>query len=372
MTAGTAEHDQRTDALERWLAPVLGAAAVRVPDLARASEGNSNETLLFTAEVEDAAGVRREDLVLRVQPHERPLFLRPDAVRESAVLRHVAASGRVPVPEVLGAEADAGVLGAPFFVMRRLNGRVLTDIPSCHAGGWLSELSPEQRARHWESGARALAGVAAVPVDGPRGLWPDAPRPPLPSLVAEVRAWFDATVQGRDVGVLDAAIAHLEQEQPDHRDAVLSWGDARPGNLLFAPDGEVAAVLDWEMAALGTPEVDLGWWLVTDEFYSTRLGTPPLPGVPSEQDFVARWEELSGRPPRELRWYKVLAALRFALVLVRSRDTNVARGRLGPDSRMHTHNPMAQVLAALLGLAEPELAPEFARLVAGYVADKGR
>jgi aminoglycoside phosphotransferase (APT) family kinase protein len=139
---------------------------------------------------------------------------------------------------------------------------------------------------------------------------------------------------------------------------------------LFALDGDVAAVLDWEMAELGPAEVDLGWWLVTEEFYGTGLGVAMLEGVPDEQQTVRRWEQLVGRPAREVDYYKLLAALRYALVLVRARDINVQRGGLSDDSTMHTNNPMTQTIARLLGVPVPPLAPEFAHMVASYAAER--
>jgi aminoglycoside phosphotransferase (APT) family kinase protein len=362
-------HDeQRSSALATWLASRLRAPDVAVPDLTVSSEGNSNETLLFTAVW--AEGAQQTPLVVRIQPTGRTLFRDPDAVREAAVLRHVGATSAVPVPEVLDAERDASLLGAPFFVMKHVPGRVLADIPSCHATGWLTELAPDLRGRHWDEGLRALADISRVPVEGlPFSV--DG-QTPLQQLVSDTRAWFDWAVGDRDVGLVGRAMERVEATVPAHGDTALSWGDARVGNLLYAPDGAVAAVLDWEMSCLAPPEVDLGWWLTTDEFYSTRLGVPLLAGVPDRAATVSRWEELVGRPARALEWYELLAALRFAIVLVRARDANVAKGALSEDSEMHTRNPMTQQIAALLGEAEPELSPEFQNLLASYAEGRGR
>jgi aminoglycoside phosphotransferase (APT) family kinase protein len=365
---GEPHAEERSSALARWLAPRL-APDVVVPDLTTSGEGNSNETLLFTATWD--GGAQQAPFVVRIQPTGRTLFRDPDAVREAAVLRHVRATSQVPVPEVLDAESDPSPLGAPFFVMRHVQGRVLADIPSCHATGWLTDLAPDVRARHWDEGLRALADISRVPVQGLP--FPSAGgRTPLQQLVAGTRAWFDWAVGDRDVGLIGQAMERVEATVPPHHEAALSWGDARVGNLLYTPDGRIAAVLDWEMAALATPEVDLGWWLATDEFYSTRLGVPLLEGVPDRAATVRRWEELVGRPARDLDWYELLAALRFAIVLVRARDANVAKGVLGEASEMHTRNPMTQQIAALLGEPEPELSPEFQHLLASYSEGRGR
>jgi aminoglycoside phosphotransferase (APT) family kinase protein len=365
-----AQAEQRGRALAQWLAPRLSASDVAVPDLTASGEGNSNETLLFTATWD--GGVRRARFVVRIQPTGRTLFRDPDAVREAAVLRHVRAASGVPVPEVLDAEADPSLLGAPFFVMQHVPGRVLADIPSCHATGWLTELAPDVRARHWDEGLRALADISRVPLAGLPLARPDAGQTPLQHLVAATRAWFDWAVGDRDVGLVGRAMERIETTVPAHADAALSWGDARVGNLLYAQDGRVAAVLDWEMSCLAPAEVDLGWWLATDAFYSTGLGVPLLEGVPDRAATVARWQTLAGRRARDLEWYELLAALRFAIVLVRARDANVAKGVLSEASEMHVRNPMTQQIAALLGEPEPELSPEFERLLASYAEGRGR
>jgi aminoglycoside phosphotransferase (APT) family kinase protein len=124
------------------------------------------------------------------------------------------------------------------------------------------------------------------------------------------------------------------------------------------------------MAEVGPAEVDLGWWLVTEEFYSTGLGVERLSGVPDEGETVALWQDRVGRTAREVPYYKLLAALRFSLVLVSARDLNVERGALAEDSTMHTNNPMTQTLARLLDRPVPQLSPEFATIVDSYAAQR--
>lgn len=357
--------DDRAAALSRWLAPHLGAAEVTVTGFNRTGSGNSNETVLFTA---SWAG-REKRFVVRIQPGEDSLFLDPSVAREAAVLQAVEACGGVPVPHVVGVEADPTVLGSPFFVMSAVEGRVLIDMPTYHRKGWLKDLDAEARSTHWEEGLKALAAIAVLPAELFAFLAP-AGDTPLRQLVAATRAYFDWAVEGRDVGVLQAAMDHLETSCPDVPEGGLSWGDSRPGNMIYAPDGTVAAVLDWEMAASAPAEVDLAWWVMMEEFYSTRSGVPLLDGVPSEKEVVARWEELVGRPSRDLQWFKVLAGVRMGLVMLRSRDANVAKGWLPPEATTHTHNPMTQMLASWLGLPEPELSPHFLYLMKRFKEEK--
>jgi aminoglycoside phosphotransferase (APT) family kinase protein len=96
----------------------------------------------------------------------------------------------------------------------------------------------------------------------------------------------------------------------------ITWGDARLANQMYR-DGEVVAVLDWEMVALGDPRIDLGWWLFCDEVLTRGAGQERLPGFPSRDETVARWEELTGRSGDDLHWFLVFAALRFTVVMLR-------------------------------------------------------
>lgn len=358
--------DGRASALAQWLAPRLGVAEVAVTGLNRTGSGNSNETVLFTASWPGG----HERLVVRIQPGPDSLFLRPDVAREAAVVRAVADCGTVPVPRVLGIERDSAVLGSPFFVMSAVDGRVLIDMPTYHRKGWMKDLDPATRRAHWDSGLQALAAIAVLPAEPFAFLDDSSGRTPLRQLVSATRDYYDWAVQGRDVGVLARAMDYCEAECPEVSGGSLSWGDARPGNIIYASDGGVAAVLDWEMAALAPGEVDLAWWVMMEEFYSTRSGTPPLEGVPSEADAIATWERLVGRASRDLLWFKVLAGVRMGLVMLRSRDANVARGVLPPDATTHTHNPMTQMLAGWLGLPELELSPHFLYLMKRFKDEK--
>lgn len=369
----TATSADRPVALARWLAAHTGAAPVEVDGLSRTGSGNSNETVSFTARWERDGRPHEERLVVRIQPGADSLFLRPSVAREAAVLETVGRVSAVPVPAVLGVEQDAGVLGSPFFVMRHVEGRVLPDVPTYHKRGWLTELSPADRTRHWDEGLRALAAIATLPAGAFAFLAePGSSQAPLRQLLTATREYFDWAVQGRDVGLLDTAMAHLESTVPAYEDATLSWGDARPGNLLFAPDGGVAAVLDWEMAALAPAEVDLGWWLFMEDMYSVSAGVPLLEGVPRPDEVVDRWEQLVGRPARDLTWFQVLAGLRMGLVMLRSRDQYVARGILEADATTHLYNPATRQLAALLGLAVPDLSPHFAGLMRNLQQEKSK
>lgn len=345
-----------------WLAETCGRSVTSVGELTPPDQGSSNETLLFdvTFDDDDGGGGGRERLVLRVQPDGNQLFRDPDVSFQWRVQRAVATHPAIPAPEVIAVERGDGVLGSPFYVMRAVEGRVLGDVPSPHQAGWLTELSPEERAR-WHRGA--LDVLLAVPeVDWREQLDWMAPPPGttgLRHLTDELLDWFRWAEEGRDLGVIAEAADHLAGHVPDDDTLVLSWGDARYGNMLFAEDLSVAAALDWEMAAIAPPQVDLGWWLMYDEFHTTCVGAPRLEGYPSREETIRLYEERSGRSVGDLAWYEMLAAFRFAVIISRYTLIQVERGVLQPSTTMHLGNPITQLLARQLGVPVPPLAAEY-------------
>ncbi len=131
----------------------------------------------------------------------------------------------------------------------------------------------------------------------------------------------------------------------------LNWGDARFGNVLYE-DFEPVCVLDWEMAAIGPAEVDLGWWWFMNRYYTEGTGVPPLPGFPSEADARAHYEAALGRPLRDMRFYEVLAGFRFGIIFIRAAALMRAAD---PDDggTFERINPVTTMLAATLDLPDP-------------------
>ena len=130
--------------------------------------------------------------------------------------------------------------------------------------------------------------------------------------------------------LIERTLAWLDANRPPEGDPVLNWGDARIGNMLYA-DFEPVAVLDWEMATVGPREVDLAWMIFLDTFFddlAERFEMPPLVGFMDTADVVAEYERLTGHTVQALEWYSVLAALRFAIVSVRTSTRGIAYGQM--------------------------------------------
>jgi len=153
--------------------------------------------------------------------------------------------------------------------------------------------------------------------------------------------------------VTEAIWEWLIANRPDEdSDVVLCWGDSRVGNIIW-DDFSPVAVLDWEMATLGQPELDLGWWLYFDRQFTEGLNVPRPPGFPTHEATVERYAELVGRPVRNLEYYEIFSGFRFAVIMCRLTDLLVESGQLPEDTDMGTNNLATQFTAQLLGLPSP-------------------
>jgi aminoglycoside phosphotransferase (APT) family kinase protein len=351
--------------LGQWLAPVLAGEAgcditrVDVGGFERPPAGQSSDTILFTASWSEGSEARSRQLVLRRQA-SGGIFLQPDVVREARVLQGLEAGSRVPVPHVLALEGDASLLGAPFFVMDRVAGRVPGAKPSIHAVGWLPTLSTAERQRLWSSAMDVLVAVHDVDWRATHGFLVEGSAG-LDAHVDRLAEWYRWSAAGRRFPITDAALASVTERRHaiDAGAPTLVWGDARPGNMIFGDDGRVAAAIDWEVATVGAAGIDLGHWLFFDAFATTAAGVERLSGWPNRDHTIARYEQLSGRTIADIEFFELLEELFIATTLIRQADIRVGRGLAPPDTRMGHDNAVTQMIARRLGLPVPELSPDY-------------
>ncbi len=351
------------DAAKRTLVEWLGGRMPEARDLeihvAGASEasGFSSDTIIFDATYTESGSSHRQGYVVRAAPLGEAVFRTYEIGLQYDLLRALADSP-VPVPRVFWFEEDATLLGAPFFAMERLDGRVPADNPPYTYDGWLLDASPEEQGTAWTDGIDSLTNIAAFDWKAAGLLALDRTAygaTPGEQLFNWQREYYEWAARKR-VDCLEHAWTWLDANQPnDDHLAAFSWGDARIGNLLFDDAFRVRAVFDWEMARVGNPELDLAWYLWFDKHFSVGVGAPRLPGFPSDADMIARWEERMGRRAEHLEWYTVFTMVFFASIMMRVVQSNIAHGAnpndLGP---LETNNPCLQLLAAHFGLAAPD------------------
>jgi aminoglycoside phosphotransferase (APT) family kinase protein len=335
---------------------IAGASDARVTDVSvPAANGMSNETVLFEGQWTEGGARRRERLVARVQPAGPAVFPRYDLGLEYSVMRALGSGTDLPVPAMFFHEPGSDLLGAPFLVMARADGRVPSDDPPFTTGGWVLGLPAGQQSTLHDNALTALARLHAVDVDAVGlGHLRRHPEAGLAGQLALWRAAFDWATEGEPNPTVRAAIDWVDANRPvDPGTPVLNWGDARIGNLLFDADHAVTAILDWEMVSVGPRELDLGWWLFMTRYYSEGIGAPPLPGFPSRDELIERYRELTGYTARDMHFYEVLAAVRLSILMHRAGNLMIATGQLPPGAPMRLSNPASQLLARLLDLPAP-------------------
>ncbi|HEY2260351.1 MAG TPA: phosphotransferase family protein [Solirubrobacteraceae bacterium] len=231
-----------------------------------------------------------------------------DVLREARLL---AALSPTPVrtPGVLAVGEDPSLIGAPFYVMERIDGDVLTsEIPPALD-------NPEQRRRITEELIGALVELHAVDwtTIGLAGFGK-----PSGYLERQLRRFTGlwAHNKTREIPEFERVAQWLAANLPPSPPATIVHGDYRLGNVILAhgAPARLAAILDWEMATIGDPLADVGYmmihWRQADDRPAGKFNPESVttkPGFPTRQEVVARYEELSGRSVGALDWYVALA-----------------------------------------------------------------
>jgi aminoglycoside phosphotransferase (APT) family kinase protein len=351
--------------LQRWLGSQLastrpGSSDVQVHDLAGTdANGMSSDTVLFAASWRDGDGRHDEQLVARIAPDpaDVPVFPTYDLPAQFAAIRAVADLTDVPVPAPWWCEPSPDPLGAPFFVMSQVDGEVPPDVmPYTFGANWLFDASTEQQQRVQETTVEAIAALHEIRDAATRFGFLERSRPgdtPLRRHVANTRAWYDMVARdGAASPLVERGFDWLAEHWPAHEsDTVLSWGDARIGNVLY-DDFAPAALLDWEMAGLGPAELDVAWITYAHLVFQDIAAALELPGMPDflrPADVAGQYESLRGYAVRDLRFFMVYAAVQWGIVFLRTgqRQAHFGERPMPDDPEQLLHNrPHLQTLLA--------------------------
>ncbi len=342
--------------LSRWLATKSGdGTAPEVYDVqAPASNGFSNETILCRTRTTVDGVIDEKRLVVRVAPTKHLLFLGAEFSTQYRVMRTLAdGAAGVPLPTLGWYEEDPQYLGVPFFTMDHVDGQVPADNLPYTMEGWVLEATPEQQRTMWWSGIDALASVHQSDWRALGLGWltqPSRGRPGIGYQMSYYREFLDWAAQGTRVPILESTWSWLVDHQPtEEGDVVLNWGDSRIGNIIW-DEFRCAAVIDWEMATLGQPEMDLGWWLYFNRQFADGLGVPRPAGFASHEETIERYSEIMGRPMKNIFFYEVFSGFRFAVIMLRLSELLMGSDILPGDSDMGTNNLATQLLATMLEL----------------------
>lgn len=343
--------DQAASVFSSWLAQRMrDASNVVVSGLAwPQGAGMSNETILMRARWIQGGKTMEQGLVARLAPKVVQFFKDADLRRQFDLLKAVHAGGHVKVAEPLWFEDDPSLLGQPFYVMRRLEGRVPVSFPGYNVAGFLFDASPRERAILWRSAMKELCRIATTPIDAVQVLaMPDKGATGFDQLFnfwKESCRWAGAD----RAPFLMSAEAWMEKHRPQNPMSGFSWGDARIGNMMFGDDFELTGVMDWEQASLGGPMHDLGWWLYFDDMHSWRNGHKRIEGLGTRKETVDLWRELTGIEPSGLVWHEVFAGYKLATIVAR-RYASTRDERPGFNLN---NNAYTRAMAELMGVTQP-------------------
>ncbi|MDO8706014.1 MAG: phosphotransferase family protein [Sulfuricaulis sp.] len=291
-------------------------------ELQRIGGGQSNPTYFVTFD--------NRAMVLRKQPGGGNLLPSAHAVdREYRVLTALANS-EVPVPRTLLYCDDRSVVGTPFYVMERLEGRIfphyrLPEVPAAEKKALFFAMADTLARLHavdWAALGLSDFGRPGNYFARQIGRW--------------TRQWeMSRTADNRDV---ERLIKWLPEHIPPGDETCISHGDFRLGNLMFHPvEPRVIAVLDWELSTLGHPLADVAyscmpWHTLPTEFDGIRgLDWPGL-GIPSPQEYLAHYRQCSGREESVTAFHLAFSQFRFAVILEGIAARALAGNAAGADA----------------------------------------
>src|ERR1700726_2470498 len=270
-------------------------------EAAPVGEGHSNVTYLL----------RRGDteVVLRRPPRPPLPPSAHDVLREARLLSALRDTP-ARVPAVLAVCEDPATIGAPFYVMERIEGDVIvTSVPEALD-------TPVERRRIGEQLIDSLVEIHAVDW---RAAGLEGFGKPTGYLERQLRRFLGLWElnKTREIAAVESVGAWLAEHLPSSGPATIVHGDFRLGNTIFAsaPPAPLACVLLGEMPTIGDPLADLGYLCMM----WTEAGDPQVglrealgrvtraEGFPTRAELIERYEELSGRSMVDIRWYMTLA-----------------------------------------------------------------
>ncbi len=303
--SNTSDDGLDRERLEGWFRDAVEGAE---PPLRyeRIAGGRSN----LTYRVQDSDGGR---WILRRPPLGKRLGSAHDMGREHRILTGLEGTG-VPAPRPIARCGDESVTGAEFYVMELVDGLVLRDEDDVEAA-----FAEPDRRRLGEALVDTLADLHAVDPDA-AGLGELGRRDGYAErqLKRWKRQWDDSKT--RELDAMEETHRLLSARVPAQDATSIVHGDYRLDNVIVSPQGEIAAVLDWELCTLGDPLADLGqlvvYWAEPDDEVVPLTRAPTLaPGFSSRAELVERYAQRSGRDVTQLDFFVALAYWKLAAIL---------------------------------------------------------
>jgi aminoglycoside phosphotransferase (APT) family kinase protein len=353
------ETDEIREPFRRWLAALWPEVEdLELGEFGGAATGYSAQTLIVPTRFQRGGQASEEKIVLRIENPGPPVYpaqspeLEVEIDIQYRAMKAVASVSKLPLADLIAYEADASILGAPFFVMEFVAGETPLVDPPYPKQGFFFEARPEERRKLTEGGLRLLAELHTVDWRAAGLEWLIAPGT-TPGTLAQLDIWeryLREHLQGRVNPTADAAVEWLRANVPPGLDVGLSWGDARPGNIIWR-DFEPVCITDWENVSIAPPEMDIGWWLMFDrtchDYYPG--GIARLEGDLTLDEQRALYASLTGRDEEVIRYFELFAAVRYVAIITRMMNLYVEQGAMPADQTFWLNNPPCEIARTLLG-----------------------
>jgi aminoglycoside phosphotransferase (APT) family kinase protein len=294
--------------------------------------------------------IRRGDVhgALRIPPPTAPESRDGGILREWRIIEALDGTD-VPHTPAIAASTDKSVLGRTFYLMGFVDGWSPMGI---ERGKWPAPFDSDLEARKGLA-YQLVEGIALLSkVDWQAKGLQDLGRPDG-FHERQVDRWtsFLERIKGRELPGLDEASAWLRSHRPLDYTPGLMHGDYQFANVMYR-DGapaQLAAIVDWEMGTVGDPKLDLGWVVQswpddTMAVKATESGYVDMYAMPSRDEVLAHYSEVSGRQVDDIDFYIVLAKWKLAIVLEQGFQ------RAGDDEKLLAFGPV--VLELMKGAAE--------------------
>ncbi len=283
-----------------------------------------------------------ETYVLRMPGKYAANVSKKSITREYRLLRALEGS-EIPRPRPIAESTDCDVLGEPFYLMSAVD-------------GFNPTVSPLKSPHADSDGIRREMGFAMVDVIAKLANL-DIEKVGLGSfgnpdgfLERQVARWkrqledytrYDGWPGSKSLPEVEAVGAWLEQNRPGNFKKGLLHGDYHFANIMFCHDSpKIAAVVDWELATVGAPLLDLGYlvatWPEPDGTHYSRVPVTPWRGFPTAAELIQRYRDQTNQDMASVSWYSVLACYKFAIIL-EGTYARACAGQADADTGMRLH-----------------------------------
>jgi aminoglycoside phosphotransferase (APT) family kinase protein len=313
----------------------------------RHTEGWSWQTFSMDAHWRENGRVIQQGYVVRKEPDQAGLVGKYDSRAQFTVLKALEDTP-VAAPRVFWYELSRDVLGAPFFVMEKVEGTIPLPWAEKEYGPFADETEQRRIAREF---VQQLVHLHAVDWVSKELSFLGAPATRRDAALQEISKWEEQlrSVETVSIPLMHRAILWLKEHAPEAPRISIVHGDYRLGNFICR-DGQIVAILDWELVHLGDPIEDLGWicmrpWRGRSKYMSSLI---------QREELYRLYESLTGIKVADahVKFYEVMGNLKLAVIHLTA--AKVFEDGTNTDARLatmgHHYIFMLKHIAEIIGI----------------------